>query len=493
MNPTARKLREISVKRSSSRKRPRKSASFFNWKTASSKLREFWSKTGFANSKTWFFFIVFAILVALLGGSSRMDVASLLILRPVTFVAVLVGCIAINSTSVFYARVPIAICLASLVLAASQLIPIPYDLWAELPGRSAFADAARVAGIDNGWRFISMSPTRTINALAALALPFATLLLFASLLRERADETVRLICLIGFASAILALLQLSGDPRGPLYTYRLTTVGAPVGLFANRNHQAVFLAAILPFFTHLVVARFKKQKSLDTVAISMVGAAGLLAFVSIITGSRAGFIALLISAAFSAWIAKASLAPAVANSKLAWIDKRVVAGVLVAVIALISFVAISSDALLWRRFQSSSIAGEERALLLPTTWQMVKDFFPIGSGFGSFEQIYYRYEELDQLSRYYVNQAHMDWLQVAMEGGVIAIALVLVFSLWVGIRGFALLRAEAKTNQWSRQMAALSFILSFGMASLVDYALRVPLAAMVFANCCVLFAQPKRA
>lgn len=422
-----------------------------------------------------------------------MDVTSLLILRPLTFFALLIACIGITRASVSNARVPISLCLAALVLLASQLVPIPYEVWAGLPGRSVFADAAIVAGVDDGWRFISMSPRRTINALAALALPLATLLLIARALPKRADSIVRTVCLMAFASAVFALLQLSGDPRGPLYTYRLTTVGAPVGLFANRNHQAVFLAAVLPFFAQLLIARYKNKKGLDIVSISIAGSAGLLVLVSVITGSRAGFLALLISAGFSAWMVRASIKPAIAGGKHTWSSKRVIGGALFAGIAVIGLITISTNTLLWQRFQSSSIADEERSSLLPTTWQMVQDFFPVGSGFGTFEQIYYRYEELDNLSRYYVNQAHMDWLQVALEGGIVAVALMLIFSCWVVARGVALLRAERKGSQWSGQLAALSFILVFGVASLFDYALRAPLAAAIFAVCCAILAQPKRA
>ncbi|MXO86786.1 hypothetical protein GRI38_12195 [Altererythrobacter aurantiacus] len=421
-----------------------------------------------------------------------MDVSSLIVLRPVTFIALLIACVASTRMSVSQARIPIALGLTGLVLAATQLVPIPYDIWAGLPGRSAYAQAASIAGIDDGWRFVTMSPARTVNALAALALPVAVLLLIARALPERSDGTVRIICLIAFASAILALLQLSGDPRGPLYTYRLTTVGAPVGLFANRNHQAVFLAAILPFVAQLVVARYKKKKALDSIALSMIGAAALFAFVCVITGSRAGFLALVISAGFSAWIVQANRAPVPAKGKASKRYAGLIGAAALGGIAVVAWLVTSTDTLLWRRFQSSSLADEERATLLPTTWQMVQDFFPVGSGFGSFEQTYYRYEGLDNLSRYYVNQAHMDWLQFALEGGVVAIAMMLIFSFWVVARGVALLRAETKGNQWSRQVAALSFILVFGMGSLFDYPLRVPLAAAIFAVCCALLAQPKR-
>ena len=34
-----------------------------------------------------------------------------------------------------------------------------------------------------------------------------------------------------------------------LWFYRITNNGFPVGLFANRNHAAVFLAALLPLAT----------------------------------------------------------------------------------------------------------------------------------------------------------------------------------------------------------------------------------------------------
>lgn len=473
------------------KKRSRSKTSFgSNRRKLTGDLRDFWRKIGGSSDKLWLFTIALVVLVALTGGSSRMDVASLIILRPFAFIALLVAVAYTTRESVFRARLPVGLCFAALLLIATQFIPIPYDLWATLPGRDLYADAARIAGADDGWRVITMSPARTFNALAALILPLAAMLLIARQLPERGDSLTRIICLVAGASALVALVQLSGDPRGPLYTYRLTTIGAPVGLFANRNHQAVFLAAVIPFLTHLAVARYKQKKSVDSILMSFAGAAAVFSIVSILTGSRAGFLALVVSAFFSAWIVKANFGPEKVASRLKY---RTLQAVAASVLAVIVMVTISTNALVWDRFRSSSVADEERSTLLPTTWQMVQDFFPMGSGFGTFEGIYYQYEGLENLSRYYVNQAHMDWLQVALEGGLAAVLIVTVFCGWVMARAFALLSIEAKGGQWSRQVASLSFIVVFGFASLFDYPLRTPLAAVMFAVCCVLLAQPKRA
>src|SRR5690606_26754911 len=123
---------------------------------------------------------------------------------------------------------------------------------------------------------------------------------------------------------------------------------------------------------------------------------------------------------------------------------------------------------------------DQRLAFLPVYISMARDFFPFGSGFGSFEAVFRAYEPADALSVRYMNQAHNDLLQLAIEGGILALALLLCGLLWIG---WSILRLWRFPEGSGRRPAIYlgSSIALWLAASLVDYPLRPPLAAMVFA------------
>lgn len=72
--------------------------------------------------------------------------------------------------------------------------------------------------------------------------------------------------------------------------------------------------------------------------------------------------------------------------------------------------------------------------------------------------------------RAYVNQAHNDWAQVVIEGGLPALMIAFAAIIWL---------AGSIRLIWSRRKAAAIFWLAIfailGAASLVDYPLRTPI------------------
>src|SRR5690606_39579797 len=61
----------------------------------------------------------------------------------------------------------------------------------------------------------------------------------------RRKQAVAVMIILACVSALWAASQLTGSARGPLYIYNITNNGSAVGLFANRNLPAVFLAAAI--------------------------------------------------------------------------------------------------------------------------------------------------------------------------------------------------------------------------------------------------------
>src|SRR5688572_18514732 len=67
------------------------------------------------------------------------------------------------------ARAAVLVCLLAAALPLMQLVPLPQSLWMALPGRADFISTLDAAGLEAGWRPLSMSPRGTwLSALALL-------------------------------------------------------------------------------------------------------------------------------------------------------------------------------------------------------------------------------------------------------------------------------------------------------------------------------------
>ena len=71
------------------------------------------------------------------------------------------------------------------------------------------------------------------------------MMLYLNLDTRHRKQSIAVIITLAGISALWAAIQLVGPDRGPFYLYNITNDGAAVGLFANRNHQSVLLAATI--------------------------------------------------------------------------------------------------------------------------------------------------------------------------------------------------------------------------------------------------------
>lgn len=434
---------------------------------------------------------VFLVLVFLTGGGARDDIQSLVLLRPaaVLFAAYAVALAAPGAFRGVAA--PLWFLLALLALIAAQLIPLPPSIWQELPGRETYADLSIAAGMGDLWRPLSLSPSKTLNSLFSLTVPFAALALLAIQSRRYFRPLLIALALLTLASGLWGLLQLAGSATGPLYLYRITNPGLPVGFFANRNHQAVMLGAVIPVIAHLGIA-FAHQNRKPAMPFMVTGlAAALIVPTILMTGSRAGLIAAMIGfGAAAVMIYKAR--PAAARGAADRFSRLmpIMAGTVI-LAAIVGGVALwFGRALAIERLLASDSVEELRALVFPILREMAGFFFPAGAGFGAFEHVYYQFEPMNLLREQYLNQAHNDWLQFVIEGGLPAALLLGAFMAWVAWHGFlTFYRNRDEGRLASLRTACLAFIVALGVVSFFDYPLRVPSVMSVFVLSCGLLAR----
>ena len=424
---------------------------------------------------------LFGLLVLLTGGGARNDIQSLIILRPA---AILLGAFAIwhlRGEQFATIRSVSILLLLLMLLMAIQLIPLPPELWSRLPGRTLLTEIFEAASLRQPWYPISLSPIRTWNSLFALTIPAATLLLFAGLPREHRYTLLPCLLSAGLVSAVMGLAQAVGPSRSALYFYEITNGESAVGIFSNRNHQAAFLACMLPMLA-VYIGKMPGTRWRNTMVLGAC-ALGLFFVVMILaTSSRGGVLlvaaALLVSWAFNLWTIDDQRLPVRSGRVGPWLASGIT--VLLAIGVIVSSRAPS----LLRLFRANE-GDEIRLALIRPLLDMFMMYFPVGAGYGAFEGVYRVIEPLELTGSSYLNHAHNDLLEFAIEGGLPGLVLLFAFLTWWVRRAAQLWRdrgAGARGHVFSRLGAGVTALLMMG--SLFDYPLRTPAIAMLFAIGC---------
>ncbi len=117
------------------------------------------------------------------------------------------------------------------------------------------------------------------------------------------------------------------------------------------------------------------------------------------------------------------------------------------------------------------------------------DHFPIGSGVGSFADVYPAYENPARVDRWYVNHVHNDYIELAVETGLTGILLIVAFILWWMLRVAAIWRASA-IDRFARAATIASGAIL--LHSLVDFPLRSTAISALFAFCVALMVGVRR-
>lgn len=422
---------------------------------------------------TFWVLLLYLSFVLLLGGGARPDIESLIILRPAAVLVCGFAVLGLKREHFRQYRWLLLFAAALFLLAAIHLLPLPAGLWGSLPGRSILQDGDQLAGLQDVWRPISMVPGLTWNALYALFVPLAALLLAIQLKPQDQYDLLPFLLCLGIATGFLGLLQVVGAEQGPLYLYRITNNGAAVGFFANRNHQAVFLACLFPMIALFAsrAAETVEQARLRTV---IAFAAGLvIAPLLLVTGSRAGFIAGLIGiASIPLLYHRPRIAKPSPTRRESSLVLAAIGGVGVSVLAVVTVLLGRAEAV--SRIAASGSVEDNRFAVWGPIVDMAQSYFPFGSGIGTFQEVYKIGERDDLLDLSYLNHAHNDWLEIFMTAGAAGlILLTLAIAAWLlaTIRAWRTGRGQLGVNQ--ARLASI-VLLILGLASLADYPLRVP-------------------
>jgi len=352
-------------------------------------------------------------------------------------------------------------------------------MWTALPGRDFLVRGYALLGMPQPWMPLSLSPYDTLASALTLLPPLALLLAMLRLRSWRAEQMFLGLLAGTGVSILLGILQVRSGVGW--YFYDITNRGVAVGAFANANHFATLLLIAIPVFCAVAVDRWREWEGVESrplaVVVSAVGLAFLLA--GILMCRSAAFLLLGPPVVAATVLMAFRLKP-----------KRMGQGL----VAVALLVVLAGSALVFAGDRipgwGTSASVETRKQYWATSVDAAQGQALTGWGFGAFQQAYRRYEDASAVDRFYVNHAHNDYAEIAVEGGIPALLLVLVFLGWWVAQSWS---AWKSPGTMLAQKAASIASAAMLMHSFFDFPLRTAAISACLAVCLALLAGARGA
>ncbi|HEX8644456.1 MAG TPA: O-antigen ligase family protein [Allosphingosinicella sp.] len=427
----------------------------------------------------------YLFLCLILGGASAAGIWSNMLLQLLALPLIAAAVLTTPTTPLpAPGRQLIALLLLTIAVIALQLVPLPPAVWTSLPGRSDVAAGFAAVGAETPWLTLSLAPYRTISS-ALWLLPAIAVLL--AILRLRAFKPAAIAwTIIGVTATSVAIgaLQVGGGETSPWYFYDITNYGASTGFFSNANHLATLLVCTFPFLAALYLharSRGRSMRRNSGLLVILAGAVGVV----------------FVGVAVNRSLAGAGLAvPVLAASALMIVSRR---GRRMPrwLLALVPLLAVAAVAVALSTPAGNNLTSEEartsedsRFTSFSRSLDAAGDYFPAGSGIGTFQEVYSAREDPAAISRFFMNHVHSDWIELYLETGLPGLIVLALFLFWWGRRVIAIWGAEDRDHFALAGSVASAAILAH---SFVDYPLRTAAISALFAMCVALMAEPRSA
>jgi len=290
---------------------------------------------------------------------------------------------------------------------------------------------------------------------------------------------IPLIMWMGIAESLYGMFEFFSGHHHILNLGDSSLVSSVTGTFINCNSFAGYLLMVIPLSTGYLFSRESFQESrfkgwrhrlssLDGKVLLIVFGIMVMIVALLFSASRMGILSLLLSFSLISLLFR---------------DPRKEKGfsktsVLILGLALLWAAWIGIDAVI-SRFFSVSEGFEERWKIWVSTFQIFKDFPLLGSGLGTFTQVFPMYRSFHVRGLF--THAENDFLQLGSEVGLIGIGILLIL--------FIILFSKAISGIHSRHprnprryigIAGLIGILALMFHSLVERNIQVPANAFLF-------------
>ncbi|TNF98648.1 MAG: O-antigen ligase domain-containing protein [Gammaproteobacteria bacterium] len=382
-----------------------------------------------SNHKILFGFLVFLLIFAPIIRAGNLPLPLMLmelLILPMIFLL-------LTETRMLWERYRslLVLCLGFLILTALFLLPLPETVWAWLPGREAYIEILRTSqnGIESDWRAISISPQETEMSLWSLMLPVVVFVAVISQPKHAIRQLVYVVIAMALLQSTIGLLQYGYGPGSGWYLGNTRGGGSAAGTYLNRDHLAGFLEMVFPVILALLAAMLGHRSKQRRYQRSL---RQRLSFIATIEGNQSllyGVIAILVMLCLIFTRSRAGIALMMLGLFLSMIafSRRLggsnIYGTYGTVMTIIIVLAIEIGLTpVLDRFSVDPMQ-DLRWEIYSNSLEGMGQFFPIGSGPGTFPLIYpfYQTPNLDA----FINHAHNDYLEWIFDGGLLMAGLIL--------------------------------------------------------------------
>ena len=360
------------------------------------------------------------------------------------------------------------------------------------PGPGLLRRCVKCRGGRPKYRTVSLIPGATESALLALLVPVAVFLATVSTSETQLKRLINLFIGLAVIQAIIGLAQFGTGSMTVLASLEGEGVSAAHGTYPNSDHLAGLLEMALPVVLGLLIANIQigggtqarsSRKTPLRQRISRLFSSGI-RFNRVAIYAAAG-LAILLGLTFSHSRTGVSLAMlgilVCALIFGRWVggqrSSRLITVFTVIGVALALEIGLSS---VLTRFTGKGMTDDLRWSIFAGTIQGIREFFPIGSGFGTYPAVFRRFQPGNIPE--FVNHAHNDYLEWLFEGGLLAGILMIVFLVLYLLRWRKIWPREEYCPPYNFiRISAGIGLLMMGLHGLVDFNLHIPANAVFFA------------
>ncbi len=378
------------------------------------------------------------------------------------------------------------------------LIPLPASWWAALPGHALYADALTLIGDTAAWRGASLVPWSTQASGLALLPVLAVFLATRACSERQRARLVFLVLALATLQALLGLVQYG--TQDPLLFLGMEPAASAVGTYPNRNHFAGLFEMAFPLAAALFAANFGHDPQAQRryhghglrAVFASLGSAQvnrylvfmlllvLFGVAVVFSRSRTGITLLIVGIVVSAL----AFAPRLGGKQ----SLRTLGGVMVLLVACATAIGLVP---VLERFTQVDPIADSRWSIAQATINGIGTFFPLGAGQGTFPEVFRRFHPGDV--PLFVNSAHNDYLEWLFDGGALAGLAIVLVAVLIVLRVVRTARMDGWPRDRYLRIGAAIGIGLIALHSMVDYNLRIPANAILFAFLMGLLFAPEAA
>lgn len=313
----------------------------------------------------------------------------------------------------------------SLGLMILHLLPIPFSVWSELPGRALYAESLTWLQLQDipTKTYISLIPDETRIALLSLIPVLAIFFSATTLPLDKVKMLVMVFLGISVFEAALGLIQYSSN--NSIFFFGIApNFQSAQGTYLNRDHFAALMEMSLPIAIGLTMytvgQKYRATEENDSSWIKMhetliFGALAILILLGgIFSRSRSGVFLIIVAVLLSS-IAFARHIGGKHSSSMTTLLGTIAGSVAIS----IGLAPILS------RFVNEDHLADGRWEIFSNTIIGIKKFFPFGSGLGTFPDVYRSFQPIEQFN--FINHAHNDYLELLFETGLSGVTIIAMF------------------------------------------------------------------